>query len=282
MKHVGTAFWGTVLGVSVLAIGGGFLGGQSLQARPMPAKLQLPEIAPVALQRGLFGARGPNARLDAFEPVVEDAVVDRPDGWANGLAPSEGDAVRMAIVITGMGIDDTLDKRFGEVPYALTFAVPATGDPPSDVLRGDSRALLVDTEGATTAQIASRLEQVRAGGVLTPLAGHPPAPSGLVHKLAGSGAFLIDGMAGGAPRYYEAARDDNVPAASRDIVIDAYDEEGYVTYMLRQAMRLARRTGVAIVVAHATPETFEALRSSLGRLAADNQVQIVPAGDLVK
>jgi polysaccharide deacetylase 2 family uncharacterized protein YibQ len=52
--------------------------------------------------------------------------------------------------------------------------------------------------------------------------------------------------------------------------------------MLRQAVHLARRTGVAIVVAHATPDTYEALRTNLVRLTSDNDVQIVPVGDLVK
>ena len=283
MKHLGTAIWGSVLGVAVLAIGGGFLGGQSLQARPMPAKMQVPEIAPVALQRTLFGPRGPEGKLDAFEPVIDDAVVARPERSAAGTAPGEAEVVKMAIVVTGIGIDDTLDKRFEQVPYALTFAVSALGDPPSEVLRGDSRALVVDADGArSVAQITTRLQQVRAGGVLTPLAGYPPNPQPLLRKLAGSGAFVIDGMAGGSAQYFDAARDDNVPAASRDIVIDAYDEEHYIAYMLRQAMRLARRTGDAIVVAHATPDTFEALRTNLGRLAADNQVEIVPVGDLVR
>lgn len=283
MKHLGNAFWATVLGIAVLAIGGGFFGGQSLQARAMPAKMQVPEIAPVPIQRALVGARGPDGRLDPFEPTIDDAVVDRPAGWQIGPAPAESDPVRMAIVITGIGIDDTLDKRFEQIPYALTFAVAATGDPPSEVLRGDSRALVVDADGARSVdQIMTRLQQLRAGGVLSPLAGYPPRPDPLTRKLAGSGAFVIDGMAGGSPRYFDAARDDNVPAASRDIVIDAYDEEGYIAYMLRQAVHLARRTGVAIVVAHATPETFEALRTNLGRLAADNAVQIVPAGDLAK
>ena len=284
MKNFGNWFWGTIIVVAVFAIGGGFFGGQSIgRAGAMPAKMQVPDIAPVPVQRALVGARGMNGKLDAYQAAIDAAVVDRPDGWAAGTAPAESDPVRLAIIVTGMGIDDTLDKSFVQIPYALTFGVAATGEPPSQVLRGDSRALVIDTEGARSVDaVWNRLQQQRAGGVLTPLAGHPPRPDPLVRRLRGSGAFLIDGMADGASKYYAAARDDSVPAASRDIVIDAYDEEGYVAYMLHEAVRLARRTGVAIVVAHATPDTFEALRKNLGRLVTDNSVQIVPVGELVR
>ncbi|MBV8246621.1 MAG: hypothetical protein JOZ38_11910, partial [Candidatus Eremiobacteraeota bacterium] len=132
MKNLGNWFWGTIIGVALLGIGGGFFGGQSLQrAGAMPAKMHVAEIAPVPMQRALIGPRG-TGKLDAFEPVVDDAVVERPGGWASGPAPSENDPVRMAIIISGMGVDDTLDKRFEQIPYALTFAVSATGDPPSE------------------------------------------------------------------------------------------------------------------------------------------------------
>jgi hypothetical protein len=282
VKNFGNWFWGTILGVAVLSIGGGMLGGQLQRVGAMPTRMQVPEIAPVPIQRSLVGARGREGQLDPYEPFVDDAVVERPDGWAPDSSPAEGDSVRMAIVIDGIGADDTLDKRFMQIPYPLTFAVPATGDAPSQTLRTDPHELLVDTDGARSVdQIEKRLHQIRGGGVITPLAGNPPRPGPLVHDLATSGAFLIDGMAGGSPTYFEVARG-RVPTASRDIVIDAYDEEGYAAYMLRQAVHLARRTGVAIVVAHATPDTYEALRTNLVRLTSDNDVQIVPVGDLVK
>jgi hypothetical protein len=283
MKHAGNWFWGTILGVAVLSIAGGMLGGQLQRVGAMPVKMSVPELAPVPIQRSLFGARGRDAALDPYEPFVDDAVVERPEGWAPDSHPAEDDSVRIAIVVTGIGVDDTLDKRFMQIPYVLTFAVPATGDAPAETLRSDPHALIVDTDGAQSVdQVMKRLQQIRGGGVITPLAGNPPRPGSLVHRLASSGDFLIDGMADATPRYFDAAHDDNVPAASRDIVIDAYDEEGYAVYMLRQAVRLARRTGVAIVVAHATPETYEALRSNLVRLTSDNDVQVVPVGDLVK
>jgi len=282
VKNFGNWFWGTILGVAVLSILGGMLGGQLQRVGAMPMKMQVPEIAPVPIQRSLVGPRGRDTQFDAYEPFVDDAVVERPDGWAPERAPAEGDSVRIAIVIDGIGADDTLDKRFMQIPYPLTFAVPATGDAPSETLRTDPNALLVDTDGARSVdQIAKRLHQIRGGGVITPLAGYPPGPGPLVHRLATSGAFLIDGMAGGSPTYYDVAHG-RIPSASRDIVIDAYDEEGYAAYMLRQAVHLARRTGVAIVVAHATPDTYEALRSNLVRLTSDNDVQIVPVGDLVR
>ena len=76
-------------------------------------------------------------------------------------------------------------------------------------------------------------------------------------------AFAVDGMASGTPVVYQSARSHHVAAATRDIVIDAHEEDPYIAYMIRQAGRLARRTGVAIAVGHAYPATYEALRRTL-------------------
>lgn len=284
MKNFGNWFWGSVLAVAVLSIGAGFLSGSSLPgARSMPAAIKVPEIAPAPIERSLFGARGPQASLEALEPPIDDAVVDRPAGWAPAMPPSQTGPARLAIVICDMGTDETLDRRFSAIPFQLSFAVEAGGNVPKDVQRSDDLALLVQAEPSTPLdRLSERFSAMHAGGVITPLAGEPSDAEALVTLLAGSKAFLIDGMANGSPQFYEAARDEHVAAASRDIVIDAYEEQSYVDYMLRQAVRLARRTGVAIAVGHAYPETYEALRRNLDHLVADNDVQIVPVGELVR
>lgn len=281
MKHFGNWFWGSVLGVALLAIVGGFFSGASMRERgAMPAAVQVPEIAPVPIERALTGARGPDSSLEDFDPPIEAAVVDRPEGWAPP-DPAPSQPAKLAIVICGMGVDGTLDRRFEAIPYPISFAVAAGGDAPSDVRRADPRELLVETGDASPSSITKLFAQLHAGGVITPLAGHPADADELVSHLSGSNAFLIDGMAGGSALFYQAARDDRVPAATRDIVIDAYEEESYVTYMLRQAVKLAQQTGVAIAVGHAYPETYDALRRDIGRLA-DADVQVVPVGSLAR
>ena len=284
MKNFANWFWGGILTVAVLSIAAGFLSGSSLPgARAMPAAIKVPEIAPAPIERSLFGARGHDASFEEFEPTVDEPVVGRPPGWAPETAPAQSDTARLAIVICGMGADGTLDHRFSAIPYPLSFAVPANGSVPSDVQRTDGRAMLVEADASTPLdRLSERFAAVHAGGVITPLAGEPSNAEALVTLLAGSKAFLIDGMANGSPQFYDAARDERVAAASRDIVIDAYEEQSYVEYMLRQAVRLARRTGVAIAVGHAYPETYEALRRNLERLVADNDIQIVPVGELAR
>jgi polysaccharide deacetylase 2 family uncharacterized protein YibQ len=234
------------------------------------------------MERTLFGARKTDAPFEPFQPAVEEAVVNRPAGWAPETPPSPSEAVRLAIVICGMGTDGTLDRHFEDIPYALSFAVPATGDVPADVLRSESHSLLIESTASSLDGITKRLEELHAGGVITPLAGHPADVDGFTGRFTGSTAFIIDGMAGGEPLYYDAAHDQRIPSASRDIVIDAYEEQAYIAYMLRQAVQLARRTGVAIAVGHAYPETYEALRRNLPQLVAANDVHIVPVGDLVR
>jgi polysaccharide deacetylase 2 family uncharacterized protein YibQ len=283
VKHFGNWFWSAVLGFALIAIAAGFFSGRSLQAGgTMPAAITVGEVAPAPIERSLFGARG-DASLTPFDPPVEDAVVGRPEGWAPPAPASESSIARLAIVICGMGVDKTLDGRFAAIPYPLSFAVPVTGDVPSDVQRSDAKALLVEADSRVSLdRIAARFARLHAGGVITPLAGHPRHVDALASRLARSDAFLIDGMADGSSRFYEAAREDRVPAATRDIVIDAYQEQGYVAYMLRQAVRLARRTGVAIAVGHAYPQTYEALRQNLQQLTQDANVEVVPVGELAR
>lgn len=282
MKRFGNWFWGGILGVALIAIAGGFFGGSSLQGRgSMPAAVAVPEVAPAPIERALFGPRG-DASLTPFDPPVEAAVVDRPDGWAPPPS-SNATAGRLAIVICGMGVDGTLDSRFSAIPYPLSFAVPALGNVPTDVRRSDAKALLVEADAHVTIdKIAARFARVHAGGVITPVAGAPGHAEALAARLHASGAFLVDGMANGSSTFYDASHDEDVPAATRDIVIDAYQEQAYVTYMLRQAVRLAQRTGVAIAVGHAYPETYEALRQSLQSLTRDGDVEVVPVGELAR
>lgn len=248
----------------------------------MPAAVAVPEVAPAPIERSLFGPRG-DASLTPFDPPVEAAVVDRPEGWRPPEQSPASSNARLAIVISEMGIDGTLDARFSEIPYQLSFAVPVSGNVPKDVRRSDPKALLVEADrNVSIDKITARFAAVHAGGVITPLAGHPGNAEALASRLRASGAFLIDGMADGSAQFYDAARDENVEAGTRDIVIDAYEEQTYVTYMLRQAVRLAQRTGVAIAVGHAYPETYEALRSNLRQLTQDADVQVVPVGELAR
>jgi len=281
-RHFGTVVWVTILVVAISAIAGGYLSGEALRPRKMPVAVALPEIAPVAIQRALYGARGLDVPLEPFSPPIDLVVASRPGGWAPEQRPGQREIVRLAIVICGIGEDRTLDQRFAAIPYPLTFAVNAVDRPPAEDLRLDSRALLVDDDPPLSPErVPGALAMLHAGGVLTPLAGPQGKAAPLVQALAGARAFVVDGMADDSGRFYAAAQAQRVPAATRDVVIDAREEEPYINYMLMEAARLARRTGVAIAIGHAYPETYEALRRTLPRLGGAEQVQIVAVGELV-
>jgi hypothetical protein len=283
MKHLGTAFWFSILVTAAFAIASGFLSGRALQQVSALPAAAIPEIAPIPMERALHGPRGAGVPFDQpYEAPVEEVFVSRPDGWAPERRPTSREPVRVAIVICGIGEDRTLDRRFAAIPYPLTFAVSTLDQAPADSLRADPRAMLVEIEPPVTAdKIASALTQWRAGGILTPVSGFAPKPAAIVRSLLAENAFAIDGMAGGAPSIYAAARAQRVSAATRDIVIDAHEEEPYIAFMLRQTTKLARRTGVAIAVGHAYPETYEALRQNIPKMIAEG-VEIVPAGTLVR
>ena len=281
LKHLGTALWLTVIGVAAAAIFAGYAGGRSWQRAGAAAPaLAMPEVVPQQMQRSLFGARGADTSFDPIEQRVEEVVVARPPGWAPSRAPALREPVMLAIVIRGIGADRTLDRRFAQLPYKLTFAVGVLDEPPATIPRDDPRALVVDVDPpAAASAIADALTRIRAGGILTAIAGRPTRAEPLVNRL--NGAFAIDGMANGEPTVYAQARAHHLAAATRDVVIDARDEQPYIAYMIREAGRLARRTGVAIAVGHAYPETYEALRRTLPALAAEG-IDVVPVGELAR
>ncbi|MBV8150265.1 MAG: divergent polysaccharide deacetylase family protein [Candidatus Eremiobacteraeota bacterium] len=274
-----------------MAIAGGFADGRALQPAgaaslaeqaAQPVTIVPPDVMPPSLPRGLHGARSGQGWFDPPEPALDAAVAARPSGWAPAEAPNLRDTVKLAIVVRGTGEDRTLDKQFASIPYPLTFAVSAADDVESLAVGADPRATLIDADPPVAPEkVVATLRRLGARGVLTALAGRSTSAHALAALLAGSDALVVDGMAQGRDDAYRAARALREPALTRDVWLDQRDEESYVSFMIRQAVHLARRTGVAVAVCRADPHTFDALRRTLPTLEND-AVEVVPIGDLTR
>jgi len=107
------------------------------------------------------------------------------------------------------------------------------------------------------------------------------AMSVLMAELRRRGLFWLDSRTTGATVGKEAAAAAGVPAASRDVFIDAERDPAFIRSQLRKLVALARRRGSAVGIGHPYPETLAALAELRDELA-DSGVAWVPVSELVR
>jgi polysaccharide deacetylase 2 family uncharacterized protein YibQ len=81
--------------------------------------------------------------------------------------------------------------------------------------------------------------------------------------------FFIDSKTNSASVGEQTAMKDGVPTAARDVFLDNKADVAYSEAQLREAVRIAKRTGSAIAIGHPRPTTLEAVRALLPELQAD-------------
>jgi hypothetical protein len=95
------------------------------------------------------------------------------------------------------------------------------------------------------------------------------------------GLFFVDSLTTSRSVGAGAADAAGVPLARRDVFLDNVAEVDAIVKELRQLARKARRNGAAVGICHPYPETLQALRQELPRLAAEG-IEFVPVSALVK
>ena len=95
------------------------------------------------------------------------------------------------------------------------------------------------------------------------------------------GLFFVDSLTTSRSMGADAAAAAGVSLARRDVFLDNVAEVGAIAKELRQLARKARRNGAAVGICHPYPETLQALRQELPRLAAEG-IEFVPVSALVK
>lgn len=273
LSRLGTLAWSAVLAGSVLAIGVGFAGGRRYGAEalrpPPPPPRALPPIAmrPRELPRSLHGGASFDPGDDDPDPYGDPdrAVATRSPGWAPRRFDERHQRPQVGILVVDGDRAASLVAPFAAEPYPLAIVVaPDVTNDTLSVVRQGGKSALVACDGAALDAIAA-LRRAGAAGIACSI-GDPDHARALVAADRG-GVVLDDRLADGA--LYRAARAARLRAVTRDVVVDARDQDAYVDFLFAQAIAIARRTGVATVAVHARPASRRGLERFAARAAAD-------------
>lgn len=104
--------------------------------------------------------------------------------------------------------------------------------------------------------------------------------------LQQSGLFFLDSRTTPNTVARDVADTLGVPALSRDVFLDHHRDSDSIHVQFGEAVRIARKTGRAILIAHPYPESFEYLYQALYNLPSDVQLtslsSVMPVSKLPK
>lgn len=103
----------------------------------------------------------------------------------------------------------------------------------------------------------------------------------IISFLKEKNLYFLDSKTSPRSVAYELALKKKVPAASRQVFLDADEDRSRVRDRLMELFSLARKNGQAIGIGHPFPETLEVLKTYLPR-AAEFGVQLAPVSALLK
>jgi polysaccharide deacetylase 2 family uncharacterized protein YibQ len=103
----------------------------------------------------------------------------------------------------------------------------------------------------------------------------------LLAPLKERGLFFVDSRTTAGSVAYGEARRMGVPAAERDVFLDADEDRGRIRGRLLELFQKAKKNGRAVGIGHPFPETLEVLRTSFG-LFESYGLEVVPVSRLVR
>ena len=110
---------------------------------------------------------------------------------------------------------------------------------------------------------------------------HADKMRSVLETLKVKGLFFVDSVTTPQTTGIQLARELGMKSGRRNVFLDNEQERGYILGQLKQAVRLAKKSGSAIAICHPHPATIAALASSLPGLASQG-VTLVPASKLVR
>jgi len=283
VKGASTAFWSVVLLGSTVSIAAGFVGGRSVVAAgalrsPVPLSM-LPSPVPMRtdkVARVLSGAHSLDA-ADEVDPYGDPTLGVAPHPWAGSAFDSRAERAKIAIlVVDGSRAGPELDL-FTSSSLPFTVVVAPRDDGAADAsaaARAAGKAVLVDASSAKPAQVAPLASE--ASGVLASL---DATDARALLRVLGRDQIVVDAGLGEDDRVSDVVRAKGHHLLWRDVIADARDAGPYVDFMLRNALSIAERHGSAIVLVHARPETYNAVKRFADRAQRDG-ADIVPITDL--
>ena len=249
--------------------------------------------------------------MSASLPPADAAPTADMPAWVRYAPPvSASTRPRVAVVIDGLGVDQTATARAIALPAAVTlsFVVYANdlGDQTAAARQAGHELLLrVPMEPISAAaaigsyglgrnmprdELVRRLRWDLArfdayvgvdNHMGTEFAQDTPAMGVVMDELKRRGLLYLDARAVPTAPVAVAARDFGVPYAARDIFLDGEEAAISVDARLSQLVKLARERGSAIAIGHAHEETLAALQRWLPTLSRQGVV-LVPLTAVVK
>jgi polysaccharide deacetylase 2 family uncharacterized protein YibQ len=215
----------------------------------------------------------------------------------------------VAIIIDDLGYDRRIARRFLALDTELTFSVlphtPHTRSISREV-RKKGRELILHLPmepveypridpgpGAllTSMNPDELIEQLRSNLAAVPgikgvnshmgsrLTAAPDQMNQIFSILKQQNLYFVDSRSTSRTRSRSSAKLLQVPFAERDIFIDHVQDPVFIRNQCRKLIRIAKRKGVAIGIAHPYKTTFKVLQELLPEL--QKEVRLVPASQVV-
>ena len=215
---------------------------------------------------------------------------------------------RIAIIIDDIGYNRPAGEKAVSLPGALTYAViPFTpfGRKLAEMAYFSDKEVILhlpmestnrkklDIGGITTRhskwqvkdQIRSSLNRLpfavgfnnHMGSMLT---ADEKAMSWIMEEVSATPLFFIDSMTNPHSIAYETANAYGVPSMRRDVFLDADPHPEKIEKAFQQLVRIAKRMGAAIGIAHPYPTTLDFLDTNIHKLG-DYGVKLVSVSELV-
>ena len=103
----------------------------------------------------------------------------------------------------------------------------------------------------------------------------------VLETLKGRGLFFVDSVTSPRTVGGRLAKELGMKSGRRHVFLDNEQNGAYILGQLNQAVRLAKKTGMAIAICHPHPATIQTLKAALPGLEAQG-ITLVPASRLVK
>lgn len=248
-----------------------------------PLQLKTPEDAVLTVVDG----QGRTLLTLHFLPAPPPAAV----------APAPGRPGKVAIIMDDLGRGTHQAKQLLALRQPVTFAI-LPGEPrAAEVARmahaagrevmmhvpmephgfpvvdpGDDALFVSQSPDDLRERIAAMLAQVpHAAGVNNHMGSRftedARAMAAVMTALHGRGLFFVDSLTTSHSVGGDAARRAGVPVLRRDVFLDNVAEVDLIVREIRRLADKARRNGFAVGICHPYPETFQALRRELPKLA---------------
>ena len=233
------------------------------------------------------------------------------DGTQLSIAPTHLEykpKPKVAIIIDDIGYNRKAGEMAISLPGAITYAViPFTpfGRKLAEQAHASAKEVIVhlpmestsgqklDIGGITTQQskweVKDRLNNSlgrlpfavgfnnHMGSMLT---ADEKAMSWIMEEVADTSLFFIDSMTNPHSIAYETANAYGIPSLRRDVFLDADPSPERIEKAFRQLLRIAKRMGSAVAIAHPYPTTLEFLNSTLPEFESHG-VKLVSVSELV-